>query len=173
MANFNLNKVILGGRITANPELKQTASGIMVTSFSIAINRNYRSKSEDGSLNQPQADFVNCVAWRQQAEFISKYFRKGSSICVIGSIQVRSYNDQQGNKRTATEVVVEEANFVDSKSENQGYMSSGTPAGVQPNAYMPSAYTEPQYSTPAGNSPASNGHAPQFEVLSDDDELPF
>lgn len=172
MANFNLNKVILGGRITANPELKQTPSGIMVTTFSIAVNRNYRSKNEDGSLNQ-QTDFINCVAWRQQAEFISRYFRKGSSICVIGSIQVRNFTDQQGNKRTATEVVVDEVNFVDSKSDNQGYMSSGTPTGVQPNAYMPSAYNEPQYSTHTGNTPASNGQAPQFEVLSDDDELPF
>ena len=68
MANFNLNKVILGGRLTANPELRQTPSGVMVLTFGIAVNRNYRSRNEDGSMGQPQADFINCVAWRERAE---------------------------------------------------------------------------------------------------------
>ena len=168
MANFNLNKVILGGRLTANPELRQTPSGVMVLTFGIAVNRNYRSRNEDGSMGQPQADFINCVAWRERAEFISKYFHKGSSICVIGSIQTRTYNDQQGNKRYATDVVVDDTYFVDSKSENLGSQPSAQ-------AYMPSGYGDAPYSTPqAGQAPASqNGQAPQFEVLSDDDELPF
>lgn len=168
MANFNLNKVILGGRLTANPELRQTPSGVMVLTFGIAVNRNYRSRNEDGSMGQPQADFINCVAWRERAEFISKYFHKGSSICVIGSIQTRTYNDQQGNKRYATEVVVDDTYFVDSKSENLGSQPSAQ-------AYMPSGYGDAPYSTPqAGQAPApQNGQAPQFEVLSDDDELPF
>ena len=176
MANFNFNKVILGGRITQNPELKQTQSGIMVLSFSIAVNRR-PSRNEDGTSNQPQADFINCVAWRQQAEFISRYFHKGSSICVIGSIQTRNYTDQQGNKRYVTEVVVDEANFVDSKNENQGF-------GGGQGAYMPSAY-DPAFATPyspSGAAPAqsqapkpasSDGGQPQFEVLSGDEELPF
>lgn len=171
MANFNLNKVILGGRLTANPELKQTQSGVMVLSFSIAVDRKYVQKSDDGQQTR-QADFINIVAWRERAEFISRYFHKGSSICIVGSIQTRTYNDQQGNKRYATEVVADEAYFVDSKSENQG--------GSQAGAYMPSAYSEPQYATPAGQAPAqptgqapSNAQAPQFEVLSGDDELPF
>ena len=130
MANFNLNKVILGGRLTANPELRQTPSGVMVLTFGIAVNRNYRSRNEDGSMGQPQADFINCVAWRERAEFISKYFHKGSSICVIGSIQTRTYNDQQGNKRYVTEVVVDNTYFVDSKSDNLGSQPSAQ-------AYMP------------------------------------
>ena len=169
MANFNLNKVILGGRLTANPELKQTTSGIMVLTFSIAVNRKFTSRNDDGTNGQPQADFINCVAWRQTAEFISKYFHKGSSICVIGSIQTRNYTDQQGNKRYVTEVVVDEANFVDAKNENAGF------AQPSAQAYMPSGYGDAPYSTPqAGQAPATqSGSAPQFEVLSDDDELPF
>lgn len=109
MANFNFNKVILGGRLTTTPELKTTPSGVFVTSFSIAVGR----KGAKG-----ETDFINCQAWRSTAEFISKYFQKGSSICVTGQIQVRSWNDNNGNKRYATEVVVDEASFVDSKSDN-------------------------------------------------------
>ena len=116
MANFNLNKVILGGRITATPELKVTPQGTPVTAFSIAVNRRYRPS--EANTQQPQADFINCVAWRQTAEFVSKYFAKGSSICVSGSIQTRNWTDQNGQKRYATEVIVDEAMFVDSKSES-------------------------------------------------------
>ena len=110
MANFNLNKVILGGRITADPELKQTPQGVSVTSFSVAVNR--RGKEQ-------QAEFINCVAWRQTAEIICKFFKKGSSICIVGNIQVRTWNDNNGNKRYATEVVADEVHFVDSR-EAQG-----------------------------------------------------
>ena len=101
MANFNLNKVILGGRVTADPELKHTPQGISVCSFSIAVNR----RSKDG---QAPADFINCQAWRATAEFISRYFKKGSSICLVGSLQTRTWNDQNGNKRYATEVIADE-----------------------------------------------------------------
>ncbi len=176
MANFNLNKVILGGRLTAAPELKQTPSGVMVTSFSIAVNRRFQSKGEDGQTAN-QADFINVTAWRQTAEFVCKYFRKGSSICIVGSIQTRSWTDQQGAKRYATEVVADEAYFVDAKGENTGFNQGYSQPGAQP--YMPSAYTEPQYSTPAAapapQQPAApqTGAAPQFEVLNEDDELPF
>ncbi len=169
MANLNLNKVILGGRLTAEPELKQTPSGVMVLSFTIAVNRRYATRSEEGQSAQQQADFINCVAWRERAEFISRYFHKGSSICIAGQIQTRTWNDQQGNKRYATEVVVDETFFVDSKSDNPGYQQ-----GAQ--AYMPSAYSTPapQYSTPVGQAPTTqSGAAPQFEVLEGDDELPF
>lgn len=95
MANFNLNKVILGGRMTADPELKMTSSGIPVTTFSIAVNRRFQSKSQDGQQQAQQADFINCTAWRNTAEFVTRYFRRGSSICVTGSIQTRSWTDQQ------------------------------------------------------------------------------
>ena len=153
MANFNLNKVILGGRLTGDPELKQTQSGVSVCTFGIAVNRRYNSKD---SAQQTQADFFNITAWRQSAEFVSKYFRKGSSICVLGSIQTRSWQDQQGQRRYATEVVVDEANFVDSRNEN---------AGGQ-NSYTPDAYSAPSYSS-------NPGSAPNFEEHNTDDDLPF
>jgi single-strand DNA-binding protein len=110
MANFNFNKVILGGRITADPELKTTPNGVSVTSFSIAVTRK-------GTKDDPKTDFINCVAWRGTAEFIQRYFSKGSSICVVGNLQTRTWEDNNGNKRFATEVIVEEASFVDSKSD--------------------------------------------------------
>jgi single-strand DNA-binding protein len=113
MANLHLNKVILGGRLTADVELKQTPSGVPVCSFSLAVNRKHSKDTEQ------QTDFINCQAWRNTAEFISRYFRKGSSLCVIGTIQTRSWTDNNGQKRYATEVVVDEALFVDSKNEGE------------------------------------------------------
>lgn len=147
MSNLNLNKVILGGRLVATPELKQTPSGVAVCSFTLAINRKF---SKDG---QQEADFINCQAWRQTAEFINRYFRKGSSLCVTGSIQTRSWQDQNGQKRFATDVVVDEAMFVDGKNDAQG---TGT-------------YTADQTSAPAYNAPQT----PNFEELKTDDDLPF
>ena len=111
MANFNLNKVILGGRLTADPELKQTPQGVSVTQFSLAVNR--RPAKDKETLT----DFITVVAWRQTAEFICKFFKKGSSICISGSVQTRSWIDQQNNKRYATEVVADEAYFVDGKND--------------------------------------------------------
>ena len=101
MSSLNLNKVILGGHLTADPELKQTNSGIPVISFSIAVNRRFQSKATEGASAQPTVDFFNITAWRSQAEFVSRYFRKGSAICVVGSIQNRTWTDQQGQKRYA------------------------------------------------------------------------
>lgn len=109
-ANLNLNKVVLAGRLTADVELKQTTNGVSVCQFTLAINRRYTGKEE-----QQTADFINCVAWRGTAEFISKYFAKGSALCICGSIQTRSWNDENGQKRYATEVVADEAMFVESK----------------------------------------------------------
>ena len=150
MANFNFNKVILGGRLTADPELKTTTNGNIVTSFSIAVNRRY-TKTAEGQGNQ-QSDFISCVAWRNQAEFISKYFKKGSSICITGSLQTRTWTDQQNNKRYITEVVVDEVSFVDSKGDNSQYQSSSDNFGA------------PSYSTET---------APDFEVISAAQDLPF
>ena len=110
MASFNFNKVILGGRIARDPELKTTQSGLSVTQFSIAVNR----KSTKDQQAQ-QADFINVTAWRNTAEFITKFFRKGNSICIVGSLQTRSFTDKTGAKREVTEVVADEAYFVDSK----------------------------------------------------------
>ncbi len=155
MSNLNLNKVVLAGRLTNDPELKQTQSGVSVISFSIAINRRYASKNSEQA--EQQTDFINLVAWRQTAEFISKYFRKGSAICVTGSIQTRSWQDNQGQKRYATEVVVDEAMFVDSRNESNSAQAS----------YVPDAYN----ATPSYSSNQSS--APNFEELNTDDDLPF
>lgn len=158
MANFNFNKVILGGRITADPELRQTNNGTPMTSFTVAVNRR---PSSSGNEQQQTADFINCVAWRNTAEFISRYFRKGSSICVVGSIQTRTWTDQQGQKRYATDVVVDEANFVDSKSENGG----GARQSSVP--YTPETFgAAPSFSN-------DQDSAPKFEEMSNDDDLPF
>lgn len=145
MSCLNLNKVVLAGRLTADPELKQTQSGISVTSFTLAVNRRYAKEQE-----QQQTDFINIVAWRQTAEFIYRYFKKGSALCITGSIQVRSWQDQQGQKRYATEVIADEAMFVDSKSDNQPAANGS----YVPDAYAPTA-------------------APKFEEINPDGDLPF
>ena len=124
-----LNKVVLIGNLTADPELKQTQSGISVVSFTIAINR--RVKKE----GQPDADFVSVVAWRKTAEIVGQYFKKGKPILVCGSIQSRSYTDNSGNKRYVTEVVADEVGFVESKSESQSDASQ----------YVPEAYSQPRF----------------------------
>ncbi len=149
MANFNFNKVMLGGRLTADPENRQTETGVSMTRFSIAVNRRYNKDS-----SQQQVDFFNVIAWRATADFVSKFFKKGSSIFVVGTIQNRTWTDNEGNKRYATDIVAEEVNFVDSRSEN--------PAGSQ---YTPDSY-EPAFSTSAAD-------APKFEEIKGDDDLPF
>ena len=158
MANFNLNKVILGGRLTAAPELKSTQSGVMVLSFSIAVARRAAPKKEDGTKGEAVSDFINCVAWRDRAEFIAKYFKKGSSICVVGSIQTRSYQDQQGNKRYATEVIVDEVMFVDAKGDQSGRAPAPSDSDAPP-VYVPQS--------------AAGTDAPHFELIEDEDVLPF
>ena len=140
---FNL--VVLTGRLTADPELKTTQSGISVTSFSVAVNRPYRTGEEQ------QTDFINVVAWRKTAEFIAKYFKKGNMIGIEGSIQTRKYTDKNGNNRTAFEVVVNNAQFVESKRD-----SAASQGGEQPASF-------------------SNAGEDDFSDLSDvsDDDLPF
>ena len=108
-----MNKAIIVGNLTRSPEQKTTPNGISVTSFTVAVNGRY--KSQDG---QQQTDFINCVAWRATAEFIAKYFSKGSRIGVVGTIQTRNYEDQNGVRRYVTEVVVDEAEFVTSKAQS-------------------------------------------------------
>ena len=104
-----LNVVVLSGRLTAEPELKTTQNGVSVCSFSIAVERRYRQGEEK------QADFINIVAWRSSAEFVSKYFKKGQMIAIRGAIQTRRYQDKDGNNRTAFEVVADEVHFSESK----------------------------------------------------------
>lgn len=164
MANFNMNKVILGGRLTADPELKKTQNGIPVVSFNVAINRRYT-----GEGKEQVTDFISCVAWEKTAEFVCAWFRKGSSISVVGAIQTRTWTDAQNCKRYATEVKVDEAYFVDSKSDAQ----NGAGA-VQGGDYMPEAYMSPgMQNAPQTAQGAPTAPAPHFEDLKDDEELPF
>ena len=148
MANFNFNKVILGGRLTADPELKTTQTGIAVVSFSIAVNR----RKSAGQQNE--TDFFNVTAWRQTAELVARYFRKGSSICVVGTIQNRNWTDQDNVKRYRTDIVADEVMFVDSRSESSGFAGGDD------------AFAAPAFSTPMAN-------APKFEEIKTDDDLPF
>ena len=111
MANFSFNKVIIGGRLTSDPEQKTTQSGIAVTSFSVAVNR----KTKQGE--EQKADFFNVTAWRQTAEFVARYFKKGSSICIVGTLQNSTWTDQNGQKHSKTDIVADEVMFVDSKSD--------------------------------------------------------
>ena len=117
-----MNKAILVGRLTADPELKATANGVSVCSFTIAVNRRFARAGEER-----KADFINCVAWRQSAEFICNYFAKGRMIGVIGSIQTRDWTDNEGKKRYATEVIVDEAYFTESKGSGDGAQSGAWP----------------------------------------------
>ncbi len=153
MANFNFNKVILGGRVTSDHELKQPKTGIPVVSLTVAVNRRFAGKDAP-----QQADFFNVTAWRATAEFVTRYFKKGSSICVVGSLQNRSWEDQQGQKRYATDIVADEVQFVDSRSE-------GPAANNSQQGYTPDAYNAPSF--------ASAPSAPNFEEVASDDDLPF
>ena len=145
-----LNVVALMGRLTADPELRKTPSDISVTSFSIAVDRAFVRQGEER-----QADFINIVCWRQQAEFVCRYFKKGDMIALNGHIQMRRYEDNQGNKRTAFEVVAENVSFTggrrDSASNDGGYA--------------------PSEAKPAQNAAFSTGND-DFELLGNDD-MPF
>ncbi len=156
----SLNKAILMGNMVADPELKQTPSGVAVCSFRIGVQRRFKDAN-----GQYASDFINIVAWRQQAEFVAKYFRKGSSIVVVGSIQTRDYTDQQGNKRYATEVVADEVTFGaskagDTQSQNTAFAGMGDYGAA------------PAYSAPAA-APAAQPAAPKFEEIAGDEDLPF
>ena len=116
-----MNKAILMGRLTADPEIKQTPNGVAVAKFTLAVNRRFAKEG------QQQADFINCVAWRNQADFIGKYFRKGNMAAIVGSIQTSSWNGEDGKKRYATEVIADEVYFTGEKtnggqSQNQGFI---------------------------------------------------
>ena len=151
MASFN--KVILIGNMTADPELKQTTAGLSVCTFSIAVNRRY-TKAEQG---QQTVDFFNVVAWRQTAEFVSRYFKKGNPILVCGQLQNRSWTDNQGQKRYVTEISAEDVTFVSGANGGNGAPSQG------------STYTPDAYATPSFNSASSAS----FEEIPGDDSLPF
>lgn len=153
-----LNCAVIMGRLTADPELRTTGSGISVTSFSVAVDRNYQKAGQER-----QTDFINVVAWRQTAEFVTRYFRKGQMIAVQGSIQTRNYEDRNGNKRTAVEIVADNVSFCGSKAE-----TGAAPSGYEaPQPAAPAAPTEPQAQS------FSTAGADDFSSVEMDDELPF
>ncbi len=160
----SLNKVILMGNLTADPELKQTPTGVSVCSFSIGVQRRFK----DASGNYA-SDFINIVAWRQTAEFVAKYFRKGKPICVVGSLQTRNYTDQQGNKRYVTEVVADEATFTESKGSDAG----ANPAFAGMGDMGAAPYYAPQQNAAPAAQPAAQPAAPKFEDIDGDEDLPF
>lgn len=122
-----LNTVVLMGRLTAAPELKTTPRGTNVTAFTLAVDRRYQSQN-----GEKKTDFINCVAWRSTADFITKYFNKGDLIAVTGEIQTRNYEDKNKNKRTAVEVIANEASFCGGKNNSS---SSGPEAAPMTNGY--------------------------------------
>ena len=140
-----LNSIIIMGRLTADPELRTTSSGLSVSSFTVAVDRGYVKPGEE-----KKTDFIPVVAWRSTADFVSKYFRKGSMIAVQGSLQTRNYEDKNGNKRTAFEIIADQVSFCGSKAESGSYNNDNTNA---------SSY--------------SNSTAGDFSTVVDDDDLPF
>lgn len=158
-----MNKIFLQGRLTADPELRHTQSGIAVASFTLAVDRDFKNKE----TGEKTADFINIVAWRQTGEFVSRYFSKGRMAIVEGRLQIRSYTDKEGNRRTAADVVADNVYFGDSRRD--GDNAGGTTNYAQPshNSYGGSPYAAPS----GGYTPAPP--ADQFSELSDDGELPF
>jgi single-strand DNA-binding protein len=137
-----MNKVYLIGNLTRDPELSETTSGIALCRFSIAVNRNY-----SGSDGERQTDFFNIIVWRTQAENCGRYLKKGSKVAIVGSLQNRNYEDKDGNKRTVTDIVANEVEFLSSKASGDGQEE------------------EPR--------PVRTGKKPELEVMADDDQLPF
>ena len=143
-----LNKIVIMGRLTSDPELRRTGSGTAVTSFTIAVDRDF-----SGQNAEKETDFIVCVAWRQTGEFVSKYFTKGRMAVVSGRLQIRSWTDKDGNKRRTAEVIADNVYFGDSRRDGDSVPAAGSFGG---------------YSAPA-SAPASD-----FAMLEDDDaQLPF
>ena len=168
-----LNHIVIMGRLTRDPEIRRTGTGIAVASFSVAVDRDFGGR--DGG--ERETDFIDCVAWRQTGEFVSKYFTKGSMIVVSGRLQIRGWTDKDGNKRRSAEVVADNVYFGESKRSAEGNTAYGG------NPYGGSSYSAPaapsyggnNYSAPAGGygAPAS-APASDFAMLEDDDaQLPF
>ncbi len=143
-----MNKIYLIGNLTRDPELVETSSGVQRCRFTIAVNRNY-SRSADG---ERQTDFFNCIAWRNQAENIARYTKKGSKICVIGSVELRDYEDNTGARRTVVDVMVDNFEFLSPKQEDDSDFEPSEPA--------PRATAAPK-------------RKPQLQAMDDDSDIPF
>ena len=152
-----LNHIVLMGRLTRDPERRRTGSGIAVASFTLAVDRDYAAQGAE-----KETDFVDIVAWRNTAEFVSRYFTKGRMAVVTGRLQIRNWTDKDGNKRRSAEVVADNVYFGDSKRDG-----ASAPAGFD---QTPSFAAPQPYQQPAPQAPAASG----FSMLEDDDsELPF
>ena len=174
-----LNHIVIMGRLVRDPELRRTGTGIAVASFTVAVDRDFGSR--DGG--ERETDFIDCVAWRSTGEFVSKYFTKGSMIVVSGRLQIRNWNDKDGNKRRSAEVVADNVYFGESKRSNEGNAYGGNAYGGNSyggNAYGGNTYGGNAYAAPAPapnygsyNAPAA-APASDFAMLEDDDaQLPF
>lgn len=160
-----LNHIVLMGRLTRDPELRHTGSGLAVASFSLAVDRDFKSQS-----GEKETDFIDIVAWRSTAEFVSKYFTKGRMAVVEGRLQLRDWTDRDGNKRRTAEVIADNVYFGDSKrdAEAGGYAAPSGGFGAPAGGYAPPP------AAPSGGYSAPMGGGDQFAELSDDDgELPF
>ena len=156
-----LNHIVLMGRLTRDPELRYTQSQVAVTSFRIAVDRDFGGR--DGA--DRQTDFIDCVAWRQTGEFVSKYFQKGRMIVVSGRLQMRDWTDREGNKRTTAEVVCDNVYFGDSKRDSD--------SGYAQNSYGNQNSSYSSYNSSSQNAPAPQVTPSPYEELEDDGELPF
>lgn len=158
-----LNHIVIMGRLTRDVELRRTGSGIACANFTVAVDRDFADKQS----GEKETDFIDCVAWRQTGEFVSKFFRKGSMIAVSGRLQIRSWTDKDGNKRRTAEVIADNCYFAATKKEQEGA------GGVRVSGYDAPAYSEAQEQLSRmgynANVPASD-----FAMLEDDDAtLPF
>ncbi len=152
-----LNQVSIMGRLTADPELRHTPNDVAVTTFTVAVNRSYVKQG-----SERQADFIDVVAWRNTAEFVCRYFKKGQMIAVTGSIQTRTYQDREGKNRKAVEVVADNVYFTESRN-NSGNSSAGNN----------SSYNTEQNEDQDKNLSYSSGNADDFTVIANDEDLPF
>ena len=160
-----LNHIVVMGRLVRDPELRRTGSGIAVASFSVAVDRDF-GKNENG---ERETDFIECVAWRQTGEYVSKYFTKGRMAVVSGRLQIRNWTDKDGNKRRTAEIVADNVYFGDSKPGGEGgsYSSGSSYGGYS----APAAPAQPGY---GGYSAPSGAPASDFAMLDDEDaQLPF
>ena len=166
-----LNHIVLMGRLTRDPELRRTASGVPIASFTVAVDRDFGNRDS----GEKETDFIDVVAWRQTGEFVSKYFAKGRMAVVSGRLQIRSWTDKDGNKRRSAEVVADNVYFGDSKRDSDGGVSGGS-SYAGGGSYR--GYGESNAAPAGGNyaAPAAPAAAPvsDFAMLEDDDsELPF
>ncbi len=161
-----LNHIVIMGRLTRDPELRRTGSGIAVASFTVAVDRDFGNRDN----GERETDFIDCVAWRQTGEFVSKYFTKGRMAVVSGRLQIRNWTDKDGNKRRSAEVVADNVYFGDSKRDGD----TGSASSYGGNAYGGNSYAAPAAPSYGGYTAPASAPASDFAMLDDDDaQLPF